>query len=523
MLFKFLHKHLRILFMFIIVFILVPFLFWGMSSYTRNGDKEEDSALPTGKKISRAKFSQLFNDGRISLIINIVEANNVSWEQFGLYQNWINQLLKNKDQKLLALEQLMLQEETSKYGITTSKKEVVNWLETFPLFQRNGQFDIQLYKTLLANVFNTWPTRFEESLIRILNVQKLQNLISNSVFVSEDEVFLSFKERNEKTVIYYIDFDTINYIAKTGKIDKKELENYYNKYKEEFREPEKIKIAYILFTPETVKKQADVTLSEIEDYYEEHKNEFKDENNKIQEFDNIKDKINEILINERAQDIALNLALDTSVMLTEEKRLGDMRTLAKEKGLDIKETGFISKNQLIPELGWAPQLIQTVWDMDIESISNLINIGNKWVIASPIEKKPSQIPELTEIEAQVTERLKREKAEELAYMEAEEIFKKLPKNLPFTMAAKSIGLHIKKSKPLTRQNPLGKAAFFNIPPPIKTSTGYSIYAVREFDLADPKKWEEEKKEFIKAYLQQKKNRFLKNWIETLLTPPFSNK
>lgn len=516
MLLKFIRKHLKLFFIFVLSFMIVPFLFWGMSSYTRQrGQEKETTYRIHGKTVSRALLRKASIDSRIHLIIDFAETNNITAEQFGIYQNWLNQLLGRTDFNRLAVQQLLLQEQARRYGFLTTRKEVAKWLENFPLFQTDGQFDIEIYQGIVANLFNTWPAQFEESLMRILTVKKLQNLILDSVFVSTDESFNVYKERNEKVIVYYTEFNNTDYMGKVGILEKKELENYYNKHQEEFREPDKIKIVYLLFDPETITEKVEIGPKEVEDYYKANPDEFKDKEKGAKSLDKVRDEIKEKLIEEKIEELNQERALAASIELTEEKRLGDLRRLAKEKNLIIKESKFISKNETIQELDFTGQLTQTIWKMDLETISDLIRIGNKWIIVSPSERKPSYIPELSEVEAQVTEQLKKQKTEELAYKDAQETLLKLPKLLPFTMAVKSLGLKAAKSKPLTRTDPLGKAAFSGIKGPVKTPLGTSIFSIKKFFPVKPEKWEEEKEKFTKNYLQAKKTSFFREWLESL--------
>ena len=461
-----------------------------MSSYTRQrGQEKETTYRLYGKHVSRAMQRKAYNDSRIHLIIDFVESNNITAEQFGIYQNWLNQLLGRTDFSRLGIQQLLLQEEARRCGLLTTQKEVAQWLENFPLFQTNGQFDIEIYQRLVTNLFNTWPAKFEKSLTRILTVKKLQNLILDSVFVSTDESFNVYKERNEKVIVYYAEFNNIDYIDKVGISEKEEQEFYYHKHQGEFREPDKIKIVYLLFDPETILEKVEIGIKEVEDYYKINSDEFKNRDEKPKSLDEVRDEIKEKLIAEKTEDLNQQRALAASIELTEEKRLGDLRRLAEEKNLTIKESKFISENEIIPESGWTGQLTQAVWKMDLETISDLMRIGNKWIIVSPSQLQPSHIPELSKVEAQVTEHLKKEKTEELAYKNAQKTLLKLPEHLPFTMAVKSLGLKVIQSKPLTRTHPLGKAAFSGLKGPVKTPSGTSIFSIKRFYPVKPEKWE----------------------------------
>lgn len=483
---------------------IIPFLFWGIGSIGRQGSEKKEPQRIRGKTISIAKLREAGLDSQIFLLADFIEGNNIKTpEQFEMYKDWFNQLINKIDLNRLAMQHLILQDEAKGYGINAAQSELTNWIENFPLFQRNGVFDMERYNSIITSYFHTWPSRFEKGVSNLLTIKKLQKFITDTVLVSQKEAYNAYKERNEKAIVYYVEFNTLDYIKNVGEIDEAELKKYHDKHKGEFMEPEKIKIAYLVFDPANYKEQVTISQKEIEDYYETTKEKDK------KPLEEVKGTIIQTLTKQKSEELCQEKALEISIELTQEKRLGDMIKLASEKGLTIKETDYLSKEQgFIPELGLAQQLIQTAWQMELESISDLIHIENKWVIISPKEKKANYIPELEEVKDKIKDTLKNKHAEEIAKSTAEETFKNLPKDLPFTMAIKSMGLKPKKSKPITRQNPL-----FSLTKRIVNR--FTIVSPRKFYPIDEKQWEKEKEGFTKTYLEEKKRRFFQSWLEGL--------
>lgn len=514
MLLKFIRKHTKLIFIVVLSLMIIPFLFWGVGSIGKQRPEKEEPIRVRGRNISAASLGMANLDSQIRLLIDFVEVNNIKTaEQFEMYKDWFNQLINQMDINKLSLQQLALEYETKKYGISVSKDELVDWIGNFPLFQINGIFDTERYNTIVANYFRTWPNIFEKALSRILAVKKLQKFIMDTVLISKNEAYEAYKEKNEKVTVFYVEFNTQDFIKSVGKIEEIELKDYYEKHKEEFREPEKIKIAYLLFDPADFESQIAISQKEIEDYYEENKNNFKDKDGNLKSIEDVKDEIKKALTTKKAGELCQEKGLEASIDLTEEKRLGDMIKLAGKKGLTIKETEFISREQtFVPELGWTQQLLQTAWRMDIETISDLLHAGNKWVIISPKERKQSRIPELEEVKDMIKDILKNKHAEELAYKTAEETLKSLPKDVPFTKAVKSLKLKPKKSKPITRDNEL----FSKTIRLIKTPKGTVLVSMKQLYPIDNKKWEKEKEVFTTSYLEEKKRKFFQSWLNNLL-------
>lgn len=518
MLLNFIRKNTKVLFILILALILFPFLFWGIGSIGKQVTEKQEPLIVKGKKISTARLKEVELDSRIQLLADFVEGNNIkTFEQFAMYQDWFYKFINQIDINQIAAQEIMLEDEAKSYGIKVPPQEIADWIAGFPVFQTQGSFDLDKYNSIVVNFFRTQPVQFEKALAKVLSVKKLRHLMTDTVLLSDKEVYNAYKEKNEKVIVQYVEFPVIDFAKNVVKIEGAEIEEYYNRHKEEFRKPETIKISYLLFDPAEYKKAISITPKEVEDYYEAHKQEFTvkakdDKEETIKSIDEAGNDIKQKLIQEKANEISQEKALEASEALTQEKRIGDLINLGKAKGYALKETGYLSPQQVfIPELGPAQELTQAAWKMELGTISDLIHVGDKWVIISPQDKKPSEIPALDEVKENIKGTLKNQKAEELSKQFGEETLKKLPKDKPFAMAAKSMGLKIKKTKPIGRENEL----FTTTTKLIQTSKGTVLVHMDKFFPVDEKKWEQEKDKFAKSCLEEKKRKFFQDWMKSL--------
>lgn len=499
MLISFIRRHMKLLFIIILSLMVVPFLFWGIGSIGRQAGEKREPLRVKGRAVSFAKLREAWLDSQIILLAEFIEGNNIKTpEQFESYKEWFNKMVSQADLNRIAVSHIILQDEARLYGINVEEDDVRNWIENFPLFQTNGVFDIDRYNNLVGSYLHTWPSMFEKALRRVLTVKKLQRFIMDQVLVSKDEAYLEYKKRNEKVEVYYVEFNPLDYIKDVGPVEEGELKDYYERNREDFREPEKIKIAYLLFSPAQYRGEVTILDKEIEDYYKVGKYD--------KPLEEVKKEIIEILTTQKSAELCQEEALKASIQLTAEKRISDMMKLG-----GVKETEYLSKEQqFIPGIGWAPEVLKIAWGMELGYISDLIHVGDKWVIISPKEKKESRIPGFDEVKDRVRDILKNKKAEEIAKKSAEEVLNKLPGGMPFTMAVRSLGLKPKKSKPITRENGL----FALKRGIVKDST---LVCPRRFYPIDNKEWEEERERFTKAYLEEKKYRFYQTWLAKLLS------
>lgn len=167
------------------------------------------------------------------------------------------QLKQLQDQTWETLvQQILLGDEIKKRGITVTDQEIIYNLQHNPpqelrqneSFQTNGKFDMNKYYQAMRNPQNDqfWMG-VEDYLRSYLPYQKLQDIISSSVIVSDEEVRWEFIKKNEKAKVKYIYFSPNKFIDVPITVTDNEIEAYYQKHKEDYKEPETRKIKYAIF------------------------------------------------------------------------------------------------------------------------------------------------------------------------------------------------------------------------------------------------------------------------------------
>lgn len=516
MLLKFIRVHTKLIFIVILSMMIVPFLFWGIGSIGKDDYSKKDELKVRNRTVPYVEYQRAAADSRLQMLSDFIENSRIqSAEQFEMYSNWFNQLLAQADEKQSVMRQITLENEAKRLGITVTPEEIKMWLENFPLFVSKGSFDIERYNALLTNYFRVAPAQFDKMAERVIAVKKLQKFVMDSCIASSDEIYNAFKEKEEKVSVFYVEFENADYAEAAKNVSEEELKDYYDKHQTELTEPEKIKVCYLLFDPEKFKnKVEEIPQADVESYYESNKDEFKDKDGNVKPFDSVKIEISNKLKAEKAKELCQNFAVEVSSQLTQEKKIADMFNVAKEKGMIVDETDWMTKNQRsLPQIGDIQNFMKTAWQAEINSVSDLVSAGNKWVILSPKEIRPSRVPELSEVKEKIRDILKNTKSQEIAKQTAEEAYKKLPSNIPFAMAVKSLGLKAKKSKPMTRSNEM----FTTKTEVVKTKNGAALVSMHRFYPVEKEKWEKEKNNFSKTYLEQKQRRFIQSWLNKLLT------
>ena len=87
-----------------------------------------------------------------------------------------------------AWDLLLLSRAAQRAGVRANDREVVEELGRWPLFQRNGQFDLRTYQQVVQYGLGTSPRVFEEGVRRRLAIQRLMDRAVGTPAVGDDEL-----------------------------------------------------------------------------------------------------------------------------------------------------------------------------------------------------------------------------------------------------------------------------------------------------------------------------------------------
>jgi peptidyl-prolyl cis-trans isomerase D len=447
----------------ILAAIIVPaFIFWGFGGAIRSKQENVYVGKIFGKNISASEFADALQAERNQAIM-----------QFGDKFFEIQKFLNLESQ---GLERLILLYEAKKQKLNASDKEVMELIESYPFFQRKGQFDNSIYNQMLQYVFRTQPRAFEEQTRQNLILSKLYNQVTNDVKVSEEEIKKEYRKANEEISLYYIassPSDFTKEIAPSGQ----DLKNYYDNNKLQFKQPVTFNIDYVSSDSEAKIKEAFILL-----------------NKKI-----------------------------------------DPAKLAKDLGISLKETGPFGQTDPIPGIGWSPEVSNMILKLKIGEFTKPLFQDKTYFILILKERKEPQIPNFEKIQDKVKEAFIKEGSKKIAKEKIEDCLKKLkglaslqPKSLDLDKIAKECGLKSASAKPFKfksyiegvgasddfwlaaqglKENELSE--IFEMP------SGFYIVKLKSRTGVDEKKFESEKKDFAQNLLMQKKGEYFSQFLEEL--------
>lgn len=238
-----------------IIIILVFVFFYGYSDLRKG--KETVLASVGSKKITVGEYQEAYKN-MLQFYRNIYQGK--------LSEDMIRQMgLKQKALENLIERELMLQEAGRMKLAATTDEVRANIMKT-PAFQENGSFSQQNYERTLR-YYNLSTAEFEMNQEKELIIKKLEDLVKSGSQDSEQELRNLFLLENEKAAIEFLAF-TPDIIKETPAVTPAEIEKYYKKSAEQFRQPAMVKAEYIIFSPENYESKATVSPAELKEYYQ---------------------------------------------------------------------------------------------------------------------------------------------------------------------------------------------------------------------------------------------------------------
>jgi len=445
----------------VLAILIVPaFVLWGFGGSARDKKETGYAGKIFGKKISALEFQDAYAAVKNQAIIQLGDKFSEAQKQLNLEsQTW---------------DWLILLHEAKKRKINVSDKEVEETIQSFPFFQRKGQFDNKIYSEMLQYVFRTQARIFEEQIRQKLILAKLYNQITDNAKISDEEIKQEYSKVNQEISVDYLAGLASDFLNEVSVTDD-EIKDFFAKRSFQFKQPISFNIEYVV--------------SESED------------------------KIKGVI-----QGLGKNQ---------------DFTKLAKDSGLELKETGLFAQTGPIPTIGWSPQILSFLSKAKAGEAMPITNIDKNYYALRLKERKEAYIPEFETIKDKVKNALAREKAQEIAKKKTQDCLNKLkesyqknPKSVDFANAAKESGLKYDATKPFkygsyiegigasddlwTTAEQLKDGTFSGI---IDISGGYYIVKLKSRGAIDEKKFETEKKDFSEKILAQKKQGYFAKFIE----------
>ena len=156
------------------------------------------------------------------------------------------------------VNQILIQQELGRRGVRVTDQEIREAAQFSPpqdligdpLFQTDGQFDIQRYQEFLANsADDLFLLQLEAYYREIIPRSKLLRQITSGIYFTEAELWEQYRFENEQVRVRFVAMNPADRISDLSvELSEEEIEEYYDDHRGDFGIPAQVDVKYVAFT-----------------------------------------------------------------------------------------------------------------------------------------------------------------------------------------------------------------------------------------------------------------------------------
>ncbi len=241
----------------IIFLISIPFALWGVNSYLGGGEALS-AATVDGEEISLTALDQAYANYRQRL--SQLFGGSIP-ESFGSESILRKQVLEQ------LIEEFALRQYIQNQRYRIGDAELNRTIRTMEVFQRDGQFNPEMYQSQLRSLGYS-PLGFEQEMRQNGSMQQFQNGIRATAFTipSIEKQFSSLNNQTRKIRSLTFSVNQADILA-----DDSEIEQLYQSQADRYRTAEKVKIDYVELNLDSVKQGIEVNEEDVYARYQENR------------------------------------------------------------------------------------------------------------------------------------------------------------------------------------------------------------------------------------------------------------
>jgi len=437
----------------------VVFVFWGIYSIrgARPGSK---IAYVNGDLISGIEYHTAYRD--------MLQALQRQYKDY-----WNEDLIKvfQLKQKVLdtLIEKRLISQEANRLGLKVSDEEIAEAIYNYPAFQVNGVFDENRYRSLL-NYNRMEPADFEAGIGSELLGAKIRYFVKSFLPVTDNETFDYYTFQNEKINLSFVSFSPKDFKEQV-EVSRADMEEYFEKHKEQYRIPDQIKIEYLTLDPSDFKDEVRVAEAEIADYYEYNPERFREQRQVQARHILFKvppgaSKQTEAEIKEKALEI-----------LKRARHGEDFSELAKKYSQDTSnaskggQLGYFKKGQMTEPFE------ELAFSLEKEELGGPVRTRFGWHLVKVEDIKEETVKPLDEVHDQIKAIIEEDIAQDMAHERALVLMDQMPYDIDLASYAAQHDLTVQTSDFFPKQ---GKMPGFRADEKLKQA----VYALDEGEVSE---------------------------------------
>ena len=256
--YDFIYKHKQCLQIILLVLIVPPFALFGIDFYFRDTGSGGALVRIGDIRISDLEYSQALRQAQDR--VREMAKNNPDPALLNspqLKESVLNELIARK----VALAHAY------RSGMTVSSAELQKIIGAVEAFRdESGRFSQTRYRQMLQGQGMT-PVAFENDIRMNIVLDQLRSVTAGSGFLPQSVVERLLKIGEQEREVSQVVFNPVDY-RKQVKISEADVEKYYEEHKNEFQIPERVRLEYLVLSPDVVEHAAKVTDEELKNYYQ---------------------------------------------------------------------------------------------------------------------------------------------------------------------------------------------------------------------------------------------------------------
>ncbi|MGQ0524181.1 MAG: SurA N-terminal domain-containing protein [Betaproteobacteria bacterium] len=258
----FIQNHKRAIQVVLFLFLIPPFLFFGVDRLDRPGGTETVASIGDFR-ITQQDFARALRERQET--IQRLTGGRASPELLDSAE------LRNDVLEMLIRRQLLLRRAYSR-GMTVSDQQLDSVIAETPAFQVDGKFSEQAALQFLRSQGMTTAS-FRGNLRNDLVLQQMDDAFGETSFVPRTVIDLLARISEQQREISISTIAPDRFTSQV-KLDADAAKRYYENNPNEFRIPEQVRVEYVTLAMDQLMARIEVEEKEIRKYYEEHRGQF---------------------------------------------------------------------------------------------------------------------------------------------------------------------------------------------------------------------------------------------------------
>jgi peptidyl-prolyl cis-trans isomerase D len=286
-----------------------------------------------------------------------------------------------------------------------------------------------------------------------LQAEQLVNGLSQTAFATEQELAQAYRLQEQTRAFAYWIVTAQPFEAEVEPSEE-QIEAYYREHSEEFTVPERVRLAYVRLSADTLAEAVELDEDELEVEYRARQAALKTEEQR---------RAKHILIQvpaEADEETVAQAREEAQALLKRVREGADFAELAREHSDDPGsaseggDLGFFARGVMTPEFE------ERAFSLEPGEVSDVVRTPFGFHIIKLLEIRASEVPPLEEVRDELAAEVKRRAAEDLFYEQLEQLTDLSYENpSSLAAAADALGLEIQHSEWLTAEGGPGMGQY----------------------------------------------------------------